>query len=354
MTLQASDGFLLRGELLLPSPLLYPDGPTVAVVLSHAMMVDRRTLDQPRGSGLLSELLRVGAAVLWMDLRGHGQSGPTVEHGGRWDYDMLVRDTGLFARFLMQRFPELPRFAIGHSLFGHVALAWQTGVLDEEISQPGGVPVPESAPAPRPERFDGLVLLACNVWLPELEPLWWRWAVKRATVAALLMSRRLAPLRDYVPVRRLGLGTADEPAAYFSQMVDWTRHGDWTDRRGRSFRAALGGITVPILSVASDGDRLLSVPACQLRMASALGGPVTHWNVGKRHGDPCDPTHMSLVLDRRLRSVWHAVAAWVVETAAAQSRAAAGTGPAETPDAAEVRPKPDASSPQPASGSSPS
>lgn len=296
----AADGAILRGELLMP-PGHQP--PRVAVALSHAMMVDRRTLDLPRGAGLLSQLVRAGAAVLWFDQRGHGQSTPSIAAGARWDYDALVRDTGLVAAELARRFPGLPRVAVGHSLFGHVALAWQTRVLADTgkgIDAPG---------------FDALVLVGGNVWLPALEPRWWRWLAKRATTAVLPLLYRLSPTRDYVPVRRLGLGTCDEPAPYFTQLADWARRGDWTDRDGRSFQRALGRVRVPVLSVAGAGDRLLSVPACQLRFARETAGAVTHWVVGRRFGDRCDPDHMGLVLDRRLQPVWRGIAAWVAGVA---------------------------------------
>lgn len=306
VALEAPDGAILRGELILPPG---TQAPRVAVALSHAMMVDRRTLDLPRGAGLLSQLVRAGAAVLWFDQRGHGQSTPSIAAGARWDYDALVRDTGLVAAELARRFPGLPRVAVGHSLFGHVALAWQTRVLADAGAGPGATGA-TGAPG-----FDALVLLGGNVWLPALEPRWWRWLAKRATTAVLPLLYRLSPTRDYVPVRRLGLGTCDEPAPYFAQLADWARRGDWTDRDGRSFQRALGRVRVPVLSVAGAGDRLLSVPACQLRFARATAGAVTHWVVGRRFGDRCDPDHMGLVLDRRLQPVWRGIAAWVAGVA---------------------------------------
>ena len=63
------------------------------------------------------------------DQRGHGQSRPHPSEGARWNYDDLVRDAEVVAEFLCQRFPELPHIAVGHSLFGHVALAHQTAVI---------------------------------------------------------------------------------------------------------------------------------------------------------------------------------------------------------------------------------
>jgi predicted alpha/beta hydrolase len=283
------DGTLLRGELLMP-PASF-GAPRVVVALSHAMMVDRRTLDQPAGAGLLSALLAAGASVLWFDLRGHGQSTPLPQAGASWDYDELVADAGVVAAALAARFPGLPRIAVGHSLFGHVALAHQARASSGR-SAPG---------------FDGIVLLGANVWLRSLEPRAGRWWLKRASFFAMVAASR--PL-GYLPVRRLRLGTADEPLAYLRQMGDWLGRGSWDDRQGNSYSAALSRVRIPLLSVAGAGDRLLAVPACQLRLASLTAGQVTHITVGKRFGYGCDPDHMGLVLDRRLEPLWREIAAW--------------------------------------------
>ena len=328
VTIRAADGALLHGELLLPAG----GPPRVVAALSHAMMVDRRTLDlsgrlarrltrpepgadsrsagaadgdsMPGTGGILTELLAAGAAVLWFDQRGHGQSGPTPIQGGRWDYDDLVADAGAVAGYLRARLPWAKRVAIGHSLFAHVALAYQA-----QTAQRLQVPA-LYGPADRPESvlYDGLVIIAGNVWLRQLEPDLLRFVGKRLSYETLLLLTR--PL-GYLPVRRLGIGTADEAGAYLEQMGQWVRRGDWTDQAGRSYLAALSHVQVPILSVAGAGDRLMAVPSCQLALCRRTAGPVTHWLVGRAQGDALDPGHMELVLDARLRPRWRALARWV-------------------------------------------
>ena len=161
VALQMSDGAVLRGEWLCRT-----ERPCAVVALSHAMMVDRRTLDAKAGEGLLSSLLDRGLKVLWFDQRGHGQSGPTATEGASWDYDSLVYDAGCVAAYLAQVAPSLPRIAVGHSLFGHVSLAWQS-LCAENADLTG---------------YDGLVGLASNVWLRHLEPSLFRWWLKRLSL----------------------------------------------------------------------------------------------------------------------------------------------------------------------------
>ena len=98
--------------------------PRGAVLLLHAMMVNRGTMDR-RGKGLASILAARGWQVYVADFRGHGGSGPNVKDGGGWSYDDLVRyDVPALVAAIRQRHePGFPLFIVGHSLGGHVALA---------------------------------------------------------------------------------------------------------------------------------------------------------------------------------------------------------------------------------------
>lgn len=279
------DGQVLRGEWL------FPEGKPVAVVaLSHAMMVDRRTLDRPPGEGLLSALVAAQLQVFWFDQRGHGQSGPCAADHAEWDYDTLVEDAGAVAAYVQAMVPDLPVIAVGHSLFAHVALAWQAVSTGE---------------APR---FDGLVLLAGNVWLRALEPSGARFWLKRLSFLGLLALTRW---HGYFPAVRLSVGSADEPLPYLLQMGSWLSSGDYTDRNGGSYRQKLGRVQVPILSVAGAGDHLMAVPSCQLRFVLETAGSVTHWTIGRRFCAAIDPDHMSLVMSQALSPVYRDVAAWI-------------------------------------------
>jgi pimeloyl-ACP methyl ester carboxylesterase len=268
------------------------------------MMVDRRTLDV-RYEGMASELADQGIAVVAADLRGHGRSRPLAGEGGSWTYDDLVeQDTPALYRFARARWPHLPLFSVGHSLFAHVALA-------------------HLARHPDTDPVAGLVLLAANVWMERCEPSRLRWLLKRSIAeASALVTRRVGRL----PVRALRLGNADEPRAFWEQFMTSVRDDDWRARDGFSYFAALSSIRRPVLSIAARGDRLLCRPISSARFVAAIPGHehvtvgrVSTVEAGRARHEPelaFDPKHMDLLVDQRSRPVWHRVGEFILEHAA--------------------------------------
>ena len=190
------------------------------------MMVDRRTLDRPRGRGLVSTLAARGIACVVADLRGHGKSGPRAGEGGDWAYDDLVEhDVPTLVAFARARFPSLPLACVGHSLFGHVALA--------HLSRH-----PHAA-------IDALVLLAVNA----PNPAWSLRSIhglrRRAGIELMgLLSRAFGRL----PARRLRYGTDDEAAGYVRDFLRNGRARRWRARDGFDYWDALPRIDRPVLA----------------------------------------------------------------------------------------------------------
>ncbi len=271
--------------------MLVPTEPRAVVVAGHAMMVDRRTLERP-GGGLISHLVVRDIAVVWPDLRGHGQSEPRADQGGRWSYDDLVdRDAPALYRFARTRWPDLPLVSVGHSLFGHVALAHlaRYGRGDR-----GAVP-------------DGLVALGANLWGRRWEPNPVRWVAKRLLLAAMEETTRLW---GYFPARQLRIASCDESIDYVDQLVGFARTG-WVAKDGFSYADALGQIAKPVLSLAAAGDRLLCHPACAQRMAAEIPGAI-YETVGRATGLATDGGHMAMVIDPGFRPMWDRVADFVL------------------------------------------
>ncbi len=280
-----------------------PKAPTGAVVVAgHAMMVDGRTILRDDRPCLGWTLAAAGHRVLVPDLRGHGASGPAADAGGRWTYDDLVRDVAVYLDLARRLCPGVPVALVGHSLFGHVALA-AAGVDPARLAWPG---------------VCGIVALAADVWLPGSEP---APRVRRLKDAALAASGWLARRLGRFPARRLRLGTCDEAAAYWAAF-DRLRVRGYVGDDGTDYAAAMARVGVPVLHVLSHGDRFLARPAS----AVALTRPVPQAEVvvvGRTVGPVgMGPGHMALVTDPRAgRPVWHVISTWIDRRARAARRA---------------------------------
>ncbi len=281
--LTTADGWRLRGELVAP-----PEVRAVAVV-GHAMMVDRRTLDRPPGAGVVSTLAAHGMAVVVADLRGHGRSGPRADAGADWSYDDFVDyDTPALLAHARATWPGLPVAAVGHSLFGHVALAYLA--------------------RHDPRAVDKLVLLACNVANPSWRARPVAWVKKQIAVEVMAGTARLF---GYVPVRRLRFGSNDEARTYARQFAQNGRRATWVSRDGFDYWSALPAVDVPTLALVGRGDRLYSPPADAAALAYRVRG--ARVEVVGRPLLPFDPGHMALVLDGRCRPVWTRAAQFILE-----------------------------------------
>ncbi|MCS6798403.1 MAG: alpha/beta fold hydrolase [Myxococcota bacterium] len=283
---RTDDGWTLRGERIEPL------APRAVAVVAHAMMADRRTLDRPPGDGLVTEIARAGALVLCVDLRGHGESGPRAEEGARYRYDDFV-ERDLPALLLAGReiacARGLPLALVGHSLSAHAGLI-AAGLW------------PRHAP-------DRIAAIAGTMWLPRFAPD----LGHRIAEGALLGAWWLASLpRRRFAARRLRLGSADEPLSYVQGFVRaWWRDALCSADGARDYLAALGRVRVPVLAVASEGDRLLAPPAKVRRFCATI--PHLHMRVVRRDEIDPPPGHMELVTDARCRPLWREIARFVVE-----------------------------------------
>src|SRR5690606_38092575 len=97
----------------------------------------------------------------------------------------------------------------------------------------------------------GVVALAgfaLNIWNRRWTNSAARWALKRALVAT---SGKLVEAIGYLPARRLGLGSEDEPAGYWSSMQRWVPGNTWDSDEGMDYAAAMSRIDIPVLQVVS-------------------------------------------------------------------------------------------------------
>lgn len=262
-------------------------------LLGHAMMVDRRSMDRPRGSGFASHLAQAGWEVYLADIRGHGASKPAVSDGASWTYDDIIQhDLPACLAAVRERHPGQAVHFVGHSLCGHASVA------------AAGCGYYETPP-------EAHVLLSVNMWTPALEPSWWLRRKKGSSVFALFL---LSSLFGYFPSRRIGMGPVDEPKDYVSDIVRIWRSGRWGSRDGKhDYLAALSQVPGRILSVVGKGDSLLAHPVGARAWAEHFGeGRADFRLLGRGDlGLDFDPDHMTLVTDERSRPVWDSVLAWM-------------------------------------------
>jgi predicted alpha/beta hydrolase len=283
-----ADGWTLRGDLL-PAP-----SSDIVVVLAHAMMTSRRSMDRPRGSGLASTLVARGMSVLSFDLRGHGESTPTAREGGRYAYEDFVRfDMPAIFAAARDRFPSAFVAHVGHSLGAHTALI-ATALF------------PEHAP-------NAIVGLAANMWLPHLDPS----PARRACKRLLLETWRLVAIASggaFDP-SRFGVRADAEPLPYIEEFVAMYARDRFANRTASLDYAALMGETrVPYFAITSEGDRLLAHPEAVARFNRMAKRNrlkercFTHRELGGRA-----PGHMEIVTASSSRPIWEAAADWILE-----------------------------------------
>lgn len=286
---RAEDGFVLRGGLLVP------ERPRAVVVALHAMMVNRRTMDRPAGSGLCSALASRDLAVANVDFRGHGESVPRVADGAEATYDdFVLLDVPAAVAAARAAFPGLPVAVVGHSLGGHTALI-ASGL------------VPRRAP-------DALVMLGANLWLRRTEPSAVRRLSKGALLGAFAAVTRVLGAFD---APRLGVGTDVESRPYVEQFATFWREDALRSRDGTlDYDAAIARAELPVLAVSSEGDRLLGHPdAVAAFLAPARRARVTHRIVRPGDAGPRAPD-MGLVTSSACRPLWDEIAAWILAAVA--------------------------------------
>lgn len=280
--LGASDGWTLCGRLLAPS-----EPPLGVIVAGHAMMVDSRTIYRRRGPSLAQTLVEAGFLVLVVDLRGHGQSEPRAAAGGRWSYHDLVDDVGVYIHWARQRFPQLPLALVGHSLFGHVALAYLSRVPQAEVA--------------------AVVAMGAHIWNPRFARRWWRRPLQRMIMAG---SRALGWAWGYVPIVSLRAGSTDEALPYWQDLSGFVFANGWTAPDGFDYRANLGTVRVPVLHVISRGDRWIAPPEEAMQFSAPLPRRELML-LGDESQPAAAPTHMSMVTRANSAPLWQEVAFWL-------------------------------------------
>ncbi|MDB4936053.1 MAG: hydrolase of the alpha/beta superfamily [Labilithrix sp.] len=248
LEVRTEDGVALRAVVDDP-----PDGVALlgTCVMAHAMFARKTEFGRRDRKGLAHAYAAAGWRTIAFDFRGHGES--TLQRGtAEWGYDDLVRhDLPAVVGCARARSDGKPVVVVGHSLGGHVALAAQgTGRLEA----------------------DGILAIAANVWIRELETSRVRWAAK----LALGRVMRESVLRiGRLPARSMRIGSDDASGRFVRDILRFMGAGQWRSYDGRDdYLASLSRVDVPVCAVSSDGDLLTCHPASAEAFARRCSGPL--------------------------------------------------------------------------------
>lgn len=257
-------------------------------VLAHAMFARKSEFGSRESPGLSAAFAARGWRTIAFDFRGHGDSVLSPELAD-WGYDDLVRfDLPAVVASARARGEDKPVIVVGHSLGGHVALAAQgTGAIEA----------------------DGILSIAGNVWLRELEPSRAHWVAKALVGRA---TTRAMKWLDTFPARALRLGSDDASNAYMRDLFQGALRGTWKSTDGRDdYLANLARITIPVCSVATTADYLTCRPACAEALVRRCRGPVEVIVVSKSDDGSRAPSHMGLVTSEGAREPLLRAMAWL-------------------------------------------
>lgn len=256
---------------------------------THAMMANGSYFHAGDDDGFAGYLARGGVDTYVLDFRGHGESKPPHPERDRWcfdDYVQLDLPAAIATVCAAAGIGPEQLVFLGHSLGGNAGLAaFGTGA------------------APMPAK---LSLWATSLWLP---------GPRGRTSRRLFMEiyRQSARLLGYAPIRRLRLGSDNEPRDYVDQLTGWARTGAWTSRTGVDYLAHLANIDVPVWAVTGDGDRLCR-PTDAMVMVSRLRGARPLRRVGTAAGDALDADHFKLFTRAALAPLWDEMIAFATGT----------------------------------------
>lgn len=179
--------------------------------------------------GFAQYAAQAGYVALTYDYRGTGKSGAAKENSKLRMRDWIQEDVQAVAKWAAEHYPNLPHFAVGHSVGGHAL------VLDYGT-----------------EKLSGAVIVASHVAaIRTIEPL-----AERLRVMAILnvLGPVVSRAAGFMPGSRLGLGE-DIPTA---AMREWSR---WTTKRNYFFddpsmnaAARAANMTVPVLALGAGDD----------------------------------------------------------------------------------------------------
>jgi predicted alpha/beta hydrolase len=280
VSIQTKSGSTLSAEVLEPK-----GRARGTIILAHAIMVSRSFMMSSKGRNLAEFFVAAGFRALAFDFRGHGNS-------TRDDvcYDTMVTDDiPSVVSSVNERF-EGPVFVVGHSLGGHVACA---------------------SVATGSTHVDGIILVAANIWMPHQESSWTQRLKKDVMLRSMLQIAR--PV-GYMPTRKLGLGSENEPLSMIESLWQFWHHDRWENKQHTTdYGTAMKSLNCPLLSLSSCGDTLLCSPECAVRFMTMAGSKdLESFVIGSSARANLFPSHMGIIREPAAQPAWDYAREWLL------------------------------------------
>ncbi|KQQ96548.1 serine aminopeptidase domain-containing protein [Massilia sp. Leaf139] len=237
-------------------------------------------------------LAGIGLTALTYDYRGTGASrgrslsGEAVTMAG-W----MLEDVPAVTRWALERFPDLPLLAVGHSVGGHAL------VLSGDRNA-----------------VRAAVLVACHAGITRTI----RGRAEQARVWCVMrvLAPLLCALNGYMPGRRIGLGE-DLPRGVMLQWSRWTTLPRYFyDDPALAAEARAARLRMPLLALGFDDDPWANPHAMDILLAPVTGAPVERRQFAPRTLGLGGIGHMGFFRKRCGPALWPAVGDWLLAQAA--------------------------------------
>lgn len=301
-------------------------GPGLPVILCGGYACNRHFMDYDERYSLARFLARAGFDAWVLELRGRGLSHPTraCPRPHTWTFDDLAA-TDVPAAVEHVAAATGRRVAwIGHSMGGMIAYAYLGAYGGAAAPSALAAGVTLAAPVVFPPASSALLhrLGAALLAVPFSDTIHQRWVLGAlwnvvGTSGAVQVGMNPENVDRAVVGRALRRFIGNVPRAKLQQLAAWSLEGAFAsvDRRV-DYRAALGGVTTPLLVAAGSADRLATPTAVRHALTHLPHGTASYVEFGRAHGHSVDYGHVDLVLGLAApEEVFPTVARWLAERA---------------------------------------
>jgi len=255
------------------------DGEGIPVLLIHGSIEDSRIFYSASGKGFAPFLAQAGFDVFVPDLPGKGKSTPKASR----DFDhsqqqFIDKDINDYIEHIRKDYPTEKIRLGGHSWGGVLALAWYAKFGSTETTGP-------------------MVFFGSKRKLATK-------SLQRLFMVDLMWSglgQITTGLSGYLPAKKLGMGSDNEPAKFYLETNKWVHADVWHDQQsGENIAAKLRQKKLPpLLFFAGLKDKVLGNPKDVKRLMAETGSNSARFVLlSRENGNAKDYNHINMLTAR--------------------------------------------------------